>query len=109
MGTVADESVRLLHALGAAVPPEGMGDRFDARRGRRSASSGSPSAERPGCACGSGMAPECQICPVCLGLRMLRDKHPDVILALADLVADVASSLRAFGEDQRDDPGNRPR
>ncbi len=55
------------------------------------------------------MAPECQICPVCLGLRMLRDKHPDVILALADLVADVASSLRAFAEDQRDDPGNRPR
>jgi len=102
VGTVADEAVRLLHALGAAVPPEGMGDRFDARRGRRSASSGSPSAERPGCACGSGMAPECQI-------WMLRDKHPDVILALADLVADVASSLRAFGEDQRDDPGNRPR
>ncbi len=97
---MADEAARLLQALGAVVPPEGVGHRYEPRREGPRGSGGSPAAAGEPCTCGSGMAPECRICPVCLGLRILRDKRPEVILALADLVADVATSLRAFADDR---------
>ncbi|MCZ2807179.1 hypothetical protein O2W18_18880, partial [Modestobacter sp. VKM Ac-2983] len=40
-------------------------------------------------------AEECRWCPVCVGLAALRGRRPDLVEALADVLASAATALRA--------------
>lgn len=125
IGSVAEEAARLLDALGAAAPKDGIGL---GRSTQRRPASGGPRTDGPGpsaaehtCSCGADgaahhgaaggdQAAECRICPVCLGIRVLRDVRPEMLTSLADLATDIATSLRVLADDRRPPrPGAPPR
>lgn len=124
IGSVAEEAARLLAALGAPSPTDGVGLGRSTRgrpvpgpRTNRSA----PGAAANPCTCGSNdqaqhgaaaadQGAECRICPVCLGIRVLKDIRPEMLASLADLATDIATSLRVLADDRRPPrPGAPPR
>lgn len=54
------------------------------------------------CTCGAQQPPECGICPLCRGIRLIGNVHPDVLVGLADLLGEVATSLRVLAQDRAD-------
>ena len=115
VGTVADETARLLEALlglapGAAPEPPGRASADDGEREETAseeaasadgASETSPEAPCPTCGHvdAGGAAPQraaevCHLCPVCQVLRVVRSVRPETLDRLADLAAAVTESLR---------------
>lgn len=96
VGSVADETARLLEALlgpapGSSEPPP------------HAAPSGEPTSGAPCPTCGHVDTSEagthraaeiCHLCPVCQVLRVVRSVHPETLDRLADLAAAVTESLR---------------
>lgn len=124
IGSVAEEAARLLEALGAPSPTDGVGLGRSTRGrspipGPRATRSATGAAENA-CTCGandqaqhgatSDQGAACRICPVCLGIRVLKDIRPEVLAGLADLATDIATSLRVLADDRRPPrPGAPPR
>lgn len=83
VGRLAAEAGRRIHAratTNASSPPDGAFTRPDAPVG--------PHAE----------GEMCDACPVCLGLRALRQARPDVVTHLADAAHSVTLALRALAD-----------
>lgn len=64
----------------------------------------------------SGLAPECQWCPLCQAAHLLRTEHPEVAERLAEAGSAIAAALRAVLDAVRTDsaavappPAARPR
>ncbi|HET8981113.1 MAG TPA: hypothetical protein VFN47_00365 [Pedococcus sp.] len=110
VGTVAEETARLVEALGdwarsasageAAQPEESAPDQA-ARPGEGSAAEDQAGTRHtPGCErCGgtgpaAGEAIACQLCPVCQGIALLRAVRPETVERLADLAGALSGVLR---------------
>jgi hypothetical protein len=99
LGSVAEETARLLQALGGA---DG------------SAAGGAPGTEPSGVASDHqhvpmGSAQSCTWCPVCRGITLVRELSPDTLRSLADVATLAASTLADLavrrGADAHADPG----
>jgi hypothetical protein len=108
VGSVAEETARLLDALLAPPPAQDPVDaayRSSAETTPRScptcgqAAQGSPSR--------ASTADVCHLCPVCQVLRVLRSVRPETLDRLADLAAAVTETLRdaASSRSHHDRPG----
>jgi hypothetical protein len=89
-GPLAEEAARLVEAIGdwARSAVSSVGDATGTRAG------GDPS--EPGRATGHG--PECQVCPVCQLLGLLRRTQPETFAHLADASASMLAALRTVVE-----------
>jgi hypothetical protein len=47
---------------------------------------------------GAFESPECRICPICRGMRLVTSMSPDVLAHLADAATSLAAAVRAMGE-----------
>ena len=118
MGRLASDAVELIGRLAAEASR-----RVAARTTSNAAGSGAGAFTRPDGAepggSGAGSRPEdpamtgphedgqvCDACPVCIGLRALRQVRPEVIGHLSDAAHHVSLALRAFADAQAGaDPG----
>jgi hypothetical protein len=120
VGTVAEETARLVEALGGWA--EGLrgpaGDHPGTDRPDEPAAA--PEADRPGAPgagtrqttrcehCGvasrAGEALACQLCPVCQGIALLRSVQPETVERLADLAAALSGALRDIAADRFGQP-----
>lgn len=82
-GSFAEESARLLAAL-----------QEWAAKGRAAASTLAEGLE--GAAEGVGHSPECSVCPICQGIRVLRGARPEVVEHLSDAAMSFLSALSAL-------------
>jgi len=53
-------------------------------------------------------APECQVCPVCMGLAALRQARPEVMEHLMKAGAELLLAARALLDVQEPGPATRP-
>lgn len=133
VGSVAEETARLVEALGAWAGGLG-GSGGPAREGEPSADRGPHSAaadqddagtapqrgrtgpgdeEQSRCGrCGApgrvGEALTCQLCPLCQGINVLRAVRPETVERLADLASALASALRDVAADRHRRPHAPP-
>lgn len=68
---------------------------------------GEAHAARPDGEPGSEMPPECQVCPACQLLRVVRGTRPEVYGHLADAAASLSAALREMTADRTPDAGRR--
>ena len=119
VGSVAEETARLLDALMAGTPADGSPD-------RPAGSPAYPNDPTPEDAAGSaescptcGHVPEaahaaagdgevCRLCPVCQLLRVVRTVRPETLDRLADLAAAVTDTLRDAAASRWRDTGSSP-
>lgn len=135
VGSVAEETARLVEALGGWA--EGLrahdrdgspsGERageaaHEERRDERREDGGegggdgrqgawrSTRCEHCGASSRAGEAPTCQLCPVCQGIALLRTVRPETVERLADLAAALSGALRDVAADRfgQAAPSQRP-
>ena len=68
---------------------------------------GEPHAARPDGEPGSEAPPECQVCPACQLLRLVRGTRPEVYGHLADAAASLSAALREMTADRTPDSARR--
>ena len=56
---------------------------------------------------GSGTPPECQVCPACQLLRLVRGTRPEVYGHLAEAAASLSAALREMNPDRTPDAAGR--
>jgi hypothetical protein len=71
---------------------------------------GDPAAGRPDAGATADHSAECRWCPLCTGLAALRGRRPDILEALADVLAGAATALRTSARTTPDgsDAGRPP-
>jgi hypothetical protein len=133
VGTVAEETARLVEALGGwaqqVADGHGAAAAHDAAPGAHGGAPHGDPAHAPGdtgptpggapapgggtshCeACGSparaGEALACQLCPLCQGIALLRAVRPETVDRLADLAGAVAGTLRDLAAERRSEQGS---
>lgn len=116
VGSVAEETARLVEALGGwaeglrgphddaapagsgppadAGPDEGRPDREDAAGGA------ADRCEHCGGTSRAGEALACRLCPVCQGIALLRTVRPETVERLADVAAALSGALRDIAADR---------
>jgi hypothetical protein len=108
VGTVAEETARLVEALGdwarsatageAAQPEEAAPDQAGTRH--------TPGCERcGGTSPAAGEAIACQLCPVCQGIALLRAVRPETVERLADLAGALSGVLRDIAAERAERAG----
>ena len=120
VGSVAEETARLLDALLAGTPSadEAAGERAGdhAYRSDPPLADAAESAEpcptcghEPGAAhAGAGDGEVCHLCPVCQLLRVVRTVRPETLDRLADLAAAVTDTLRDVAASRWRETGSPP-
>jgi hypothetical protein len=126
VGTVAEETARLVEALGDWAQGFGADESERARPGADGARPGAQGArpgaddagERPaqtsrcehcGVSSRAGEAITCQLCPLCQGISLLRTVRPETVQRLADLAGALSGVLRDIAADRfRDTPAEPP-
>ena len=73
----------------------------------RTVPGGEPHASGPDGEPGSETPPECQVCPACQLLRLVRGTRPEVYGHLADAAASLSAALREMTPDRTPDPARR--
>jgi hypothetical protein len=58
---------------------------------------------------GAGHAPECAICPICQGIRLLRGARPEVVEHLSDAATSFLAALAALFPSEGEQPTRRNR
>ena len=117
VGSVAEETARLLDALLAETP--GADETRDEEAADHAYRSNSPSEEAgvPCPTCGhvpgaahvtAGDGDVCHLCPVCQLLRVVRTVRPETLDRLADLAAAVTDTLRDAAASRWRDTGSTP-
>jgi hypothetical protein len=126
VGSVAEETARLVEALGGwaqgvatdhrsapGARAQGTGDvpgAGDVPGGRHEA--GRPQTgrcEQCGSTTRAGEAAACQLCPICQGIAMLRAVRPETVERLADLAAALSGTLRDIAAERtRQGPAPTP-
>ena len=115
VGSVAEETARLLDALLAETP--GADETRDEGAGHHAHGSNSPEAGEPCPTCGhvpgaahatAGDGEVCNLCPVCQLLRVVRTVRPETLDRLADLAAAVTDTLRDAAASRWRDTGSTP-
>ena len=136
VGSVAEETARLVEALGAWAGGlgtsgghaqeggssaargrhAGAADQDEAGPGPQRCRTGPGDEEESRCGrCGGtgrvGEALTCQLCPLCQGINVLRAVRPETVERLADLASALASTLRDIAADRhrRQHPPPPPR
>ena len=113
VGSVAEETARLLDALlaGAAPEPEASEPASEPNEGAAAAS------PEPCPTCGhvagsthtdETSAEVCHLCPVCQLLRVVRTVRPETLDRLADLAAAVTDTLRDVAATRWSESGTTP-
>lgn len=121
VGTVAEETARLMEALGgwadglkgqqhddAREPEPGTRDpepetREEPEPGTREEPAGTRNAgrcEHCGVSSRAGEALTCQLCPLCQGIALLRTVRPETVERLADVAAALSGALRDIAADR---------
>ena len=96
-GTFAEESARLLAAF-QEWAAKGRTAAKDLAEGH-----GEPSPS------GVGHSPECAICPICQGIRLLRGARPEVVEHLSDAAMSFVAALAALLPADGGEPARRAR
>jgi hypothetical protein len=96
-GTFAEESARLLAAF-----------QEWAAKGRTAAKD-LAEAHGESASAGAGHSPECAICPVCQGIRLLRGARPEVVEHLSDAATSFLAALAALLPAEEAGPARRER
>jgi hypothetical protein len=96
-GTFAEESARLLAAF-----------QEWAAKGRTAAKDLADAYQEPAGA-GAGHSPECTICPLCQGIRLLRGARPEVVGHLSDAATSFLAALAALAPADSSEPARRER
>ena len=73
----------------------------------RTVPGGEPHASGPHGEPGSETPPECQVCPACQLLRLVRGTRPEVYGHLADSAASLSAALREMTPDRTPDSARR--
>jgi hypothetical protein len=105
-GSFAEESARLLSAL-----------QDWAAKGRVAASAHVAGAHEIGVdeadgetgVSGAGHSPECAVCPLCQGIRLVRDVRPEVVAHLSDAATSFLSALAALFPPEAAEPARGER
>ena len=130
VGSVAEETARLVEALGGwagglrSPAPASAPDGADTSGPGRSADGGGPPrsganaeeagtrhtvrCEHCGVASRAGEALACQLCPLCQGIALLRTVRPETVERLADLAAALSGALRDIAADRFAEPPAPP-
>jgi hypothetical protein len=131
VGTVAEETARLLEALGgwaegvrgqeeepssyaaSATPGDARDgaagtDEQQAQGGRQAGDRPTARCEHCGVSSRAGEALACQLCPVCQGISLLRSVRPETVERLADLAAALSGALRDIAADRFGQPPPPP-
>ena len=93
---LADEDPVALHLAarnGETTDPPGHED------GRPDDESRDRSGDPPGAEAGHLAGPDCDICPICLGIAHVRDAHPEVADHLVDAVRHLTLAVRSLMDD----------
>jgi hypothetical protein len=93
-GPWADDARRLLQLVQTAAEQAGASAQAGSSR-PGSAEPGSSSASESSSGHSGGHPPECQYCPFCQGVALLRRAGPDVLDQVAEFAAGLAATLRA--------------
>lgn len=106
-GSLGEEAARLAEAVqdwlrGAARGGMGGG----AGMGGGPGAAGTPGDPWAEATAPRGASPECLVCPICQGLRLLRSTRPEVFEHLSDAAASLSAALRELVVEP---PGPRPR
>ena len=121
VGTVAEETARLVEALGgwaqglgAEQPPPATAPPHTGNGGSGEPVAGTRTAEQCG-HCGSparaGEALACELCPLCQGIALLRALRPETMERIADVAAALSGALRDIAAERvrRSAPESPPR
>jgi hypothetical protein len=123
VGTVAEETARLVEAFGDWAQGLGADQPRPAAAPSPPTEDGGPAGEReagtrhtqPCQHCGSvprpGEAVVCQLCPLCQGISLLRAVRPETVERLADVAAALSGALRDIAAERfrQSPPGPPPR
>ncbi|MGZ4603765.1 MAG: hypothetical protein ACXV0U_09230 [Kineosporiaceae bacterium] len=108
---VLDEALRLIDLL-QAHQSEARGEAKGEATGR---AKGAVHADPDAPSSGRHLGGECRICPVCRGLALLREAHPEAVARMTAAMAELAAAVGEFvAGPQRpgpstDDPAAAPR
>jgi hypothetical protein len=108
VGSVAEETARLLEALGDWA--EDLASDHARGASQSGYAAGAPREADPRCAhCGAdsrmGEAMTCRLCPLCQGIAVLRAVRPETVDRLADLAGALSSTLRDLAAESRSGEG----
>ena len=120
VGSVAEETARLVEALGGWA--HGMATDLRPAPGAGEPGGGEAAAGRPepgtrhtdrceqcGSTARAGEAAACQLCPICQGIALLRAVRPETVERLADLAAALSGTLRDIASERmRQNPAQPP-
>jgi hypothetical protein len=97
-GPLGEEAARLVEAIGdwARGAVGAVGDATSATSSTTADDAGTESS--PDGARATGHGPECQVCPVCQLLGLVRRAQPDTFAHLADASASMIAALRTIVE-----------
>jgi hypothetical protein len=114
VGTVAEETARLMEALGGWADGLKGQQHHDARgpepetreepepetRGDPAGTRHTGRCEHCGVSSRAGEALTCQLCPLCQGIALLRTVRPETVERLADVAAALSGALRDIAADR---------
>ena len=114
VGSVAEETARLVEALGGWA--EGLRAQHDDAAPRDSEPSAradtgaqqNARCEHCGTSSRAGEALACRLCPVCQGIALLRTVRPETVERLADVAAALSGALRDIAADRFGQPPPTP-